>query len=66
MNAGFCQTFKLDYQFLFSTLFLDGRFPIEDTFDVLTRFVIGDVMGLVVVLFLLIGLLKLLRRFASV
>jgi hypothetical protein len=32
----------------FSTLFLEGRFPIEDTFNVLTRFIIGDVMGLVV------------------
>ena len=50
----------------FSTLFLEGRFPIEDTFDVLTRFVIGDVLGLVVVLLLLIGLLKVFRRFASV
>ena len=50
----------------FSTLFLEGRFPIEDTFDVLTRFVIGDVMGLVIILFLLVGLLKAFRRFASV
>ena len=50
----------------FSTLFLEGRFPIEDTFDVLTRFVIGDVMGLVVVLLVLVGLLKVFRRFASV
>ena len=50
----------------FSTLFLEGRFPIEDTFDVLTRFVIGDVMGLVVVLLLSVGLLKVFRRFASV
>ena len=50
----------------FSTLFLEGRFPIEDTFDVLTRFIIGDVMGLVIVLLLLLGLLKLFRRFASV
>ena len=50
----------------FSTLFLEGRFPIEDTFDVLTRFVIGDVMGLVIILFLLIGLFKAFRRFASV
>ena len=49
-----------------STLFLEGRFPIEDTFDVLTRFIIGDVMGLVVVLLLLVGLLKVFRRFASV
>ena len=50
----------------FSTLFLEGRFPIEDTFDVLTRFVIGDVMGLVIILFLLVGLLKAFRRFVSV
>ena len=50
----------------FSTLFLDGRFPIEDTFDILTRFVIGDVMGLVVVLLLSVGLLKVFRRFAGV
>ena len=50
----------------FSTLFLEGRFPIEDTFDVLTRFIIGDVMGLVIILLLLIGLLKACRRFTSV
>ena len=50
----------------FSTLFLEGRFPIEDTFDVLTRFIIGDVMGLVIVLATLLGLLKTFRRFASV
>ena len=50
----------------FSTLFLEGRFPIEDTFDVLTRFVIGDVMGLVIVLFLSVVLLKAFRRFVSV
>ena len=50
----------------FSTLFLEGRFPIEDTFDILTRFVIGDVMGLVVVMLLLLGSLKVFRRFASV
>ena len=50
----------------FSTLFLEGRFPIEDTFDVLTRFIIGDVMGLVIVLLLLVGLLKTFRRFVSV
>jgi hypothetical protein len=50
----------------FSTLFLEGRFLIEDTFDVLTRFIIGDVMGLVVVLLLSVGLLKVFRRFASV
>ena len=50
----------------FSTLFLEGRVPIEDTFDVLTRFIIGDVMGLVVVLLVLVVLLKVFRRFASV
>ena len=50
----------------FSTLFLEGRFPIEDTFDVLTRFIIGDVMGLVIVLGSLLGLLKTFRRFVSV
>jgi hypothetical protein len=50
----------------FSTLFLEGQFPIEDTFDVLTRFVIGDVMGLVVSLLLLVSLLKAFRRFVSV
>ena len=50
----------------FSTLFLEGRFPIEETFDVLTRFIIGDVMGLVVVLLVLVVLLKVFRRFASV
>jgi hypothetical protein len=50
----------------FSTLFLEGRFPIEDTFGVLTRFIIGDVMGLVVVLGSLLGLLKTFRRFVSV
>jgi len=50
----------------FSTLFLEGRFPIEDTFDVLTRFIIGDVMGLVLVLLILVGLLKISRRFVRV
>ena len=50
----------------FSTLFLEGRFPIEDTFNVLTRFIIGDVMGLVVVLLTLVGLLRVFRRFANV
>jgi hypothetical protein len=50
----------------FSTLFLEGRFPIEDTFDVLTRFVIGDVMGLMIALLLLVSLLKAFRRFVSV
>jgi len=50
----------------FSTLFLEGRFPIEDTFDVLTRFIIGDVMGLVLALLILVGLLKISRRFVRV
>jgi hypothetical protein len=50
----------------FSTLFLEGRFPIEDTFDVLTRFIIGDVMGLVLVFLILVGLLKTSRRFVRV
>ena len=50
----------------FSTLFLEGRFPIEDTFDVLTRFIIGDVMGLVLILLILVGLLKTSRRFVRV
>lgn len=50
----------------FSTLFLEGRFPIEDTFDVLTRFIIGDVMGLVLVLLISVGLLKTSRRFVRV
>ena len=50
----------------FSTLFLEGRFPIEDTFDVLTRFIIGDVMGLVIILFFLVAMLKAFRRFTGV
>ena len=50
----------------FSTLFLEGQFPIEDTFDVLTRFVIGDVLGLVIILLLLVSLLKAFRRIVSV
>ncbi len=50
----------------FSTLFLEGRFPIEDTLDVLTRFIIGDVMGLMIEMLLLVGLLTTFRRFASV
>ena len=50
----------------FSTLFLEGRFPIEDTFDVLTRFIIGDVAGLVLVLLLMVSLVKTFRRFANV
>ena len=50
----------------FLTLSLEVQFPVEDTFDVLTRFIIGDVMGLVLLLLLLIGLMKAFRRFASV
>ena len=50
----------------FSTLFLEGQFPIEDTFDALSRFIIGDVMGLVIMLLTLVVLLKAFRRFASV
>ena len=50
----------------FSTSFLEGRFPIEDTFDVLTRFIIGDVIGLVVALLMLVGLLKTSRRLVRV
>ena len=50
----------------FSTLFLEGQVPIEDIFDVLTRFIIGDVMGLVIILLLLVSLLKAFRRFVSV
>ena len=50
----------------FSTFFLEDKFPVQDTFNVLTRFIIGDVMGLVVVLFLFLGLLKAFRRFSNV
>ena len=50
----------------FSTFFLANKFPVQDTFNVLTRFIIGDVMGLVLVLFLFLGLLKLFRRFSNV
>ncbi len=46
----------------FSTFFSEGKFPIEDTFTVLTRFVIGDVLGLVVIMCLLLELLKAFRR----
>ena len=62
----FAELFSSIINSFFSTLFLEGRVPIEDTFDILTRFIIGDVMGLVIVLLFLIGLLKLLRKFASV
>lgn len=50
----------------FSTFFLEDTFPVQDTFNVLTRFIIGDVTGLVVVLFLALGLLKVWRRFSNV
>ena len=50
----------------FSIFFLEDKFPVQDTFNVLTRFIIGDVMGLVVVLFMFLGLLKALRRFYNV
>ena len=46
----------------FSTFFLEDKFPVQDTFNVLTRFIVGDVMGLVVVLFLCMGVVTLLRR----
>ena len=49
-----------------STLFLEGRFLIQDTFNVLPRFIIGDVMGLVIALLSVVGLLKTFRRFAIV
>ena len=50
----------------FQTLALEGKFPIEATFDILTRFVVGDVAGLVVVLFLLVGMMKLVRGKSNV
>ena len=50
----------------FSTFFLEDKYPVQDTFNVLTRFIIGDVMGLVVVLFLFLGLLRVFRRFSDV
>jgi len=50
----------------FQTLALEGKFPIEATFDILTRFVVGDVAGLVVVLFLLVGMMKLVRGTSNV
>ncbi|MEK9760260.1 MAG: hypothetical protein VW472_04395 [Candidatus Puniceispirillum sp.] len=50
----------------FQTLALDGKFPIEATFDILTRFVVGDVAGLVVVLFLFVGLMKFVRGKSNV
>jgi len=46
----------------FSTFFMEGRFPVEDTFDILTRFIVVDVMGLVLTMLLLIGLLKFVWR----
>jgi hypothetical protein len=50
----------------FQTLALDGKFPLEATFDILTRFVVGDVAGLVVVLFLLVVMMKLVRGKSNV
>ena len=50
----------------FQTLALEGKFPIEATFDILTRFVFGDVAGLVVVLFLLVVMMKLVRGKSNV
>ncbi len=50
----------------FSTFFMEGRFPLEDTFDILTRFIVGDVMGLVVVLLVLVVILKLVRGIGRV
>lgn len=50
----------------FSTFFLEDKFPVQDTFNVLTRFIIGDVMGLVLVLLVFLGLLKAFRRFSNV
>ena len=50
----------------FQTLALEGKFPIEATFDILTRFVVGDVAGLVVVLFLLVVMMKLFREKSNV
>ena len=50
----------------FQTLALEGKFPIEATFDILTRFVVGDVAGLLVVLFLLVGMMKLVRGKSNV
>jgi len=50
----------------FQTLALDGKFPIEATFDILTRFVVGDVAGLVVVLFLFVVMMKLVRGKSNV
>ena len=50
----------------FQTLFLEGKFPIQDTFSILTRFIIGDVLGLVVVLLMLVGLLRVFRGYSNV
>ena len=66
LTLGFAGLLSSIINSFFSTLFLEGRVPIEDTFDVLTRFIIGDVMGLVLVLLTLVGLLKTSRRFVPV
>ena len=50
----------------FQTVFLEGKFPIEDTLSILSRFVIGDVMGLVIVLTALVLALRFSRGFSNV
>jgi hypothetical protein len=50
----------------FQTLALDGKFPLEATFDILTRFVVGDVAGLLLVLLLLVIMMKLVRGKSNV
>jgi len=50
----------------FSTFFMEGRFLVEDTFDILTRFIVGDVMGLVLTMLFLVGMLKCVRRTRNV
>jgi len=41
---------------------MEGRFLVEDTFDILTRFIFGDVMGLMLTMLFLVGMLKCVRR----
>ena len=50
----------------FQTLFHEGKFPIQDTFNILTRFIIGDVLGLVVVLLFSLGILRVFRGYSNV
>ena len=50
----------------FSTFFMEGRFLVEDTFDILTQFIVGDVMGLVLTMLFLVGMLKCVRRTRNV